>query len=459
MQKKQQHLGNVIEEGVIVSESPSAAAISLNKNDWPYRIFGILTVFITFGVLLGWAGSAPLASAIIAPGQIVVSSRNKIVQHYDGGRVKNIYFKEGDIVQKGDTIIRLDSEDLRAQLESTQSQIWQSQASQERLIAERDEKELKFSATLLSAAAKSKTLKDILNTQKNIFILGSSTLNQSSAILTQRKKQANEQILGNKNVLSSLYKRKALLEEDIASMKTLVSRNLLPRNNLRDKQGQYSELLEDIASRQSDSKRLAEVITEQSQQKNLEKKQFLQNVNLELRDLERQRIELIASKRRLRDLLSRVEIIAPVTGKIEKFDIVTIGAVIQAGKPLFEIVPLSYDFTILANISSTDIDNIYVGQEAEIRLSVFDDSRYFEVLYAKIENIAADTTTDEKSGASYYKTKIEVSKEIIDELKDKKVKLVSGMSVEVVIKTSERTVFDYLVKPLKEMVDRSFNEH
>ncbi len=455
------NLGNVIEGGLVVAESKthSAASIQLKKSDWFYRFFGFLVIFITFGLLIGWAGSAPLASAITAPGTIQVAARNKVVQHLENGKVDKIYVKEGDIVKKGDILLRLDSKALRLQLNATQAQIWESLASQQRLRAERDNIPLRFSQELLSAAKKSSSLRDILKTQRKIFSLGSSTLNQSRAVLAQRKKQAQQQILGNKQVLMSLYRRKASLEKDLASLRPLDQQRLIPRNELRSKEREYNALLGDISSRKFDIERLNEVRSEQNQQQGLEKKRYLQNLNLELRDLERRHIELVATKERLEEKLSHIDIVAPVAGKIEKFDVVTIGAVIQAGTPIMEIVPLDSKFTIIANISVTDIDNLKIGQQAEIRLSIFDDARYFETMYATVENIAADTTLDRQTGFSYYKTRLNISKKIVKELEARKVKLVAGMPVEVVIKTGERTVLEYFLKPLKQMLDNALNEY
>ncbi len=455
--KNKQTLGNVIEDGEIIVKQESSASIELKKNDRPYRIMGLLVLLITFGVLLGWAAMAPLTSAVVAPGRVEVASRIKVVQSPDGGQVKEILVTEGDIVEKDDVLLRMDDEDLLAQYEATQAQIWESLASQERLKAERDHKELQFSDELLAQAKQSSVLADILKTQKYLFTSGREVLTQSQEVLEQRISQAKKQITGNKNILLSLRKREALLAEDIASIKPLVAKELLPKNQLRDKQRVYNQIKGEIASRESDISRLKEVIAEQTQQKALERKRDLKEINSELRSLERRHIELIATKRRLEDKLSNIEIKAPAAGKVEKFDI-TVGAVISSGQIIMEIVPQDYQFSIVANVSLADIDILYVGQEAEVRLSSFDDARYFDVMHTQIVNIASDSTTDKTTGLSYYKTRLAVSDDIIQELKKNNVHLVSGMPAEVVIKTGERTVLDYLVKPITQMIDRAFNE-
>ena len=457
--KNKQALGNVIEAGVLVKDSGAAASIELKKSDRAYRVAGILVVLVTFGALLGWASTAPLMSAVVALGEVKVASNNKVVQHLDGGSVKEIKVKEGDIVEKDQVLLRMDDEDLSAQYSSIQEQIWESLASQERLKAERDNKPLKFSNLLKKQAKTSTVLSDILTTQKNLFTLGGETLDQGREVLVQRRKQAEKQIIGNKNILRSLHKRESLLAEDIAALEPLVKKQLIPQNNLRDKQRAFNEIEGDIASRESEISRLKEVIAEQSQQMGLERKRYLKDSNGELRELERRHIDLVGNIRRINDRLSRIEITAPVAGKIEKFDVVTIGAVISPGQVIMEIVPQDYQFSIIANVALADIDSLYVGQAAEIRLSSFDDARYFDVMYAKIENIASDSSIDKVTGFPFYKTRLSVSKEIVQTLKQNKVRLVAGMPTEVVIKTGDRTVLEYLVKPLAQMIDRSFNEH
>ncbi len=456
--KNKQALGNVIEAGVVVKDSGAAAGIELKKSDRVYRIMGIMVLLITFGALLGWASTAPLMSAVVAMGEIKVASRNKVVQHLDGGRVKEILVREGNIVEKGDVLLKMDDEDLRAQYASIQEQIWESLASQERLKAERDNKSLKFSAVLQKQAKKSSVLRDILKTQRNLFSLGGETLSQGKEVLVQRRKQAEKQIIGNNNILRSLHKRKSLLAKDIAALEPLVKQQLIPQNNLRDKQRAISQINGDIASRESEIARLQEVISEQSQQMGLERKRYLKDSNAELREIERRHIDLVGSIRRLKDRLSRIEIVAPVAGKIEKFDVVTIGAVLSPGQAIMEIVPQDYKFSIIANVALSDIDALYVGQAAEIRLSSFDDARYFDVMYAEIENIASDSTVDQNTGFAFYKTRLAVSEEIVKTLEANKVRLVAGMPAEVVIKTGDRTVLQYLIKPMAQMIDRSFNE-
>ena len=168
--------------------------------------------------------------------------------------------------------------------------------------------------------------------------------------------------------------------------------------------------------------------------------------------------ELQSQRSSLEDKLSRIEIRAPVSGKVKGFNVVTTGAVIKAGEPIMEIVPHESAFTIHARISPMDIDVLHPGLKAEVRIPAFDGSRYFPRLYSDLQDVSSDVYVEEKADSVYYKATLTIDNATMDVLRNEKLQLISGMPVEVVIKTGERTLLDYLTKPLRDMVVKAFNE-
>ncbi|MEJ1396031.1 MAG: HlyD family efflux transporter periplasmic adaptor subunit, partial [Candidatus Sedimenticola sp. (ex Thyasira tokunagai)] len=149
---------------------------------------------------------------------------------------------------------------------------------------------------------------------------------------------------------------------------------------------------------------------------------------------------------------------APVSGKVKGFKVVTIGAVISAGQSIMEIVPVEQDFKINARISIMDIDSLYPGLNAEVRFPVFDGSQRFPSLFADLVDVSTDAYQDEGGEEAYYKASLIIDAVSLERLADEELRLVSGMPVDVIIKTGERTLVDYLLRPLSDMLARAFNE-
>ncbi len=427
-------------------------------DDSAYRKLGWSTLAVTFIFLLGWAGIAPLDSAVVADGRILVASLNKSVQHLDGGLVASIKVQDGDIVEQGQLLLSLDRKPLDIQLDKVTSQLIETEASLERLMAERDgKKELVFPAKLISQA-KTARQPAILSTQQQLFASRRQSLISEQAVLRQRLEQAKGEIASNQNMIKTLRYRLSLLDQDIEGLSRLAAKNLISKAKLREVQRQRTEISGELISHQSEITQLESSTLEILSQITLLQRDFTKEVITSQRELEARRTELQSQQSTLSEKLSRIDIRAPVGGKVKGFDVVTTGAVISAGAPIMEIVPRESLFTIHARVSPMDIDALYPGLKAEVRIPVFDNSRNFPSLYSELKDVSTDVYVEEKSGEAYYKATLTIDDETMATLQKEKLHLISGMPVEVVIKTGERTLLDYLVKPLRDMVVRAFNE-
>ncbi len=427
-------------------------------DDSAYRKLGWSTLAVTFIFLLGWAGIAPLESAVVADGRILVASLNKSVQHLDGGLVASIKVQDGDIVEQGQLLLSLDRKPLDIQLDKVTSQLIETEASLERLMAERDgKKELVFPAKLISQA-KTARQPAILSTQQQLFASRRQALISEQAVLRQRLEQAKGEIASNQSMIKTLRYRLSLLDQDIEGLSRLAAKNLISKAKLREVQRQRTEISGELISHQSEITQLESSTLEILSQITLLQRDFTKEVITSQRELEARRTELQSQQSTLSEKLSRIDIRAPVGGKVKGFDVVTTGAVISAGAPIMEIVPRESLFTIHARVSPMDIDALYPGLKAEVRIPVFDNSRNFPSLYSELKDVSTDVYVGEKSDEAYYKATLTIDDETMATLQKEKLHLISGMPVEVVIKTGERTLLDYLVKPLRDMVVRAFNE-
>ncbi len=437
--------------------SGSAAEMVVKKNDAPYIRAGLITVFVTFVLMLGWSALAPLQSAVVASGRITVASQNKTIQHLDGGLVQEIAVADGDVVVAGQLLVRLDATPLEIQLDNVTEQLVELSANIERLSAERDDKQVLVFSDDLEQKANSDSDRSILDTQQALFRARRDAMKSERKVLEQRIEQSANQITGLDKQIRALQQRIRLLNEDLSGLEKLAAKSMVSKTKVREAKRKRSELRGDAAALEGEKARLTENIVETRQQILLRKQEYQKEVVTRLRDLQTRIIDLRTAERSARDKISRVEVRAPVSGKIKGFEIVTLGAVIKAGQSIMEIVPLDQTFKILAEVSPVDVDVLYPGLKAEVRLPVFDD-RDFPVIYADLQDVSADIYTGEPGGSPYYKATLVVGSDGMAVLAKERANLVSGMPVDVYIQTGERTFLNYLTRPFQNMLARALNE-
>ncbi|MGB0467789.1 MAG: HlyD family type I secretion periplasmic adaptor subunit [Pontibacterium sp.] len=428
------------------------------KDDKPWLITGFVTLLVTFVLLLGWAALAPLQSAVVTSGQISVASLNKTVQHLDGGLVDRIEVKDGDLVEAGQLLLSLHRSPLEIESGRIRGQLLEVQANLERLEAERKgERRLLFSPAVQQEAGLSSN-QEILTTQLQLFSLRGQSLNAERDVLEQRIVQSERQIEGLQVLLLTLEQRRDLLTEDLNATAKLASRKMASQSQLRDRQGRKAEIEGEIAEQKTEIERLRQAIGETRYQISLQLVQYRTEVITRERDFQAQLIRLKAEQRRVEDKLSRVDIRSPVSGKVKGFEVVTRGAVIGAGKPVMEIVPLDKLFRIDVQVSPMDIDSLSPGLKAEVRLPVFAAVQQFPALWADLQDVSTDTYDGQGPNNRYYKAHLVLDEKSTAALEALGLTLVSGMPADLYIKTGERTLLDYLVKPLKAMLAGSLNE-
>lgn len=430
----------------------------LRTDDRAYVRMGFYVLLVTFVLLLGWSALAPLQSAVVANGRLVAASQNKIVQHLDGGLVERILVADGHLVEAGQPLLRLDANPLQIKLSNIGRQLFELHSNLERLSAERSgHTEVKFSAGLHNRA-ESEFDREILDTQHALFHSRRQAVSSEREMLELRSTQASSQIEGLSRMIQSWKQRAYLLEKDLAGLEILSAGKLVSATKVRELQRKRFELSGDIAEREGEVARLKESVAENRQQMVLRQKEYQGEVVTSMRDLQAQLIVLDANRRAVLDKLSRIEIAAPSSGKIKGFNIVTAGAVIRAGEAIMEIVSVETSYRIHARVSPMDVDALHPGMQAEVRMPTFDGSRNFPVIYADLEDVSADAYTNEAEDISYYKATLALERDGLGVLADEGAQLIPGMPVEVFLRTGERTFFDYLTRPLQDLVARALNE-
>ena len=407
--------------------------------------------FVAFG---GWAAWAPLQSAAIAPGIVAVESNRKTIKHLEGGIIADLKVRDGDLVKAGQTLIRLDDTQARVTLGRLRGRIVAARALEARLIAERDDAaDLIFPASLTANGANTANAETLAG-QVKIFVTRKESLAGQQSILRQQTAQLNEEIGGLNGLIRAENTQIKLIGAEISDVQLLVRKGLAKRSRLLVWQRQQAEIegarSRNIAAVARAKQQIAETRPRVSELKTQRLKQMVE----ELRATQTELFDLEERVRSAEDVLVRTKIITPLDGTIVGPQILTPGGVIGPGEALMDLVPSGAGMIIESQVDPNDIDVVHAGLPAQVRLTAFN-QRNLAPIEGKVLTLSADRLTDKRSGVPYFLARVIL---VEDLAKDLAVALYPGMQAEVMIVTGERTVLDYVFRPLSQSLGRAFRE-
>jgi HlyD family secretion protein len=415
---------------------------------------GVLVSVLVLG-LGGWASTTEISGALIAQGTVVVDSSIKKVQHPTGGVVGEVRVRDGDRVKAGDILIRLDETVTRANLAIVTKGLNELYARKARLGAERDGVDTMAVPRELADSIDNPDIKDAIDSERKLFELRRTARLGQQNQLHQRIQQLQEQITGLVAQQDAKAKELGFIDQELAGVRELWKKNLVQLDRLtaleRDEakiQGDRGALIANTAEAKG---RIAEI---QLQILQIDQ-QFTSDVAKELRETDSKIGELVERKVTAQDQLKRTDIRAPQDGTVFQSTANTVGGVIAAGAPIMLIVPESDKLSVDVKVEPKDIDLVAFGQAVLLRFSAFN-QRTTPEINGTVERIAADTNVDQRTGQSYYLVRISIDANEVQRLGP--VKLTPGMPVEAFVRTGERTLMAYLIKPLHDQLMRSFRE-
>lgn len=435
--------------------APDDAAIRKWDASFALRL-GLLSVFVLVFGLGAWAAFASISGAVVASGRLKVQSERQVVQHLEGGVVDQILVKEGDIVEAGDVLVRLDDTQLRAELAIVESQLWETLARVARLEAEQaSEPALRFNDDLLAAAAGSEDVAALVRGQQRLFEARLDTVRRETEQLRERQIQIRDEIGGAEAQRASLERQLDFIDEELEAQRTLLDRGLTQASRVlaleREKarlEGQAGGLTAQIAQSRG---RITEI---DIQLVGLEAVRIEEAIT-QLRDLKTNEAELRERRLSIVDTLDRLDIRAPRSGAVLGQTVFAERAVIRPAEPVLYIVPTNEALVVEARIEPQNVDQVYPGQPARLRFSAFNQRTTPEVDSAVLR-VSADAFTDEQTGVSYYTADLAVTERTMAQLGD--VTLVAGMPVDAFIQTGERSPLSYFMRPMADFFARSMRE-
>jgi HlyD family secretion protein len=420
-----------------------------------HLIVGLAMVVLVAVGLGGWASMQEISGALIAPGQIVVESNVKKVQHPTGGVVGELRAHDGDIVKAGDVVVRLDDTVTKANLAIVTKNLDAAMARAARLEAEqRGLDKIKFPPPLTNRAS-DPDVAAIIASEAKLFDVRVNGRTGQKAQLRERITQLNEEIAGLTAQETAKLQEIDLVQKELTGVKQLYDQHLVQLSRLTTLQRDAARLNGERAQYVAARAQAKGKITETELQIIQVDKDSLSEVAKDLRESNDKIGEFVERKVTAEDQLRRVDIRAPQDGMVEQSNVHTVGGVITAGDTVMLIVPQSDDLQVEAKVNPQDIDKLQIGQKTLLRLSAFN-QRTTPELSGVVSRVSPDVTTDQRTGQSYYTIRVSMPPEEIARLGE--VKLIPGMPAEAFVQTGDRTVISYLMKPLSDQLMRAFRE-
>ncbi len=432
----------------------------MSDQTWSARkpiIIGLIGLVVLVGGFGTWAVRSSIAGAIIAGGRIEVERNRQVVQHPDGGVVDEILVNEGDTVEEGEILIRLDANLLSSQLLIVEGQLFELMARRGRLEAESEGADtIDFEPELLEAAENRPDVRDLIEGQKRLFSARQDSVDRETEQLEKRRSQIENQITGILAQQDSLKQQIELIREELVDQQTLLDKGLAQagrvlalRRTEADLSGTLGEL---VASEAAQEGRITEIDIEILKLGTSQREEAITR----LRDLRYRELELAEQRRSLQEQLSRLDIKAPVSGIVYGLQVHTPRSVLRPADPVLFVVPQDRPLVIAARVEPIHIDQIHVGQEVILRFSALD-QRQTPELIGTVTQVSADAFEDEASRVSYYRAEIELKEGEQAKLPEGSV-LIPGMPVEAFIRTEDQSPIYYLVKPLADYFTKAFRE-
>ncbi len=415
-----------------------------------HMLFALLLTIVIIGGIGGWAAFTEISGAVVSSGTIVVESNIKQVQHREGGIVRDIRVKNGDVVEAGDLLIRLDDTVTRANLAVVTKQLTDLTAQELRLAAERDDLQ-----TIEWPEQRVASLGDVERGQQLLLEARQNSKEGRKNQLEEQIRQFNKQTEGLEAQVAAKTSEIELIGEELGDLGGLLDKQLVSKSRVtalrREKarlDGEYGDLIAQIArTREAISERHIQILQIEETYR-AEVLENLQEVRSRIAQLEEQKIAA-------EDELTRVDILAPRNGYVHQLAVHTIGGVIAPGETIMQIVPREDQLIVETQVRPVDIDQMSPGQHARVRFPSFD-QRTTPELNAELLTISADLNQDERTGMSFYVARLVIDESELTKLGDQA--LVPGMPVETFLQTGDRTVLSYLVKPIRDQIAHALRE-
>jgi len=403
---------------------------------------------VGFLALIAWSATTEIKETAITFGQVMPTSAVNKIQHLEGGIIEEIMVRDGDLVEKGQVLLRLKADGAQAELSQTETRLGNLQLEAERFRALAEGREPDF--TILH-----ERYPELAQNQEEIYRIQTELDANQNEILQVQIKERNAELAQLSEQEATLRKSVDLLSQEVTMRRSLYEQGLNSKVLFLNIQRELNEAQGNLSGVVAEQARARETIAEAKLRLNeLEKSQREESIT-ELGRLGGEIAQAREALRKLRDRVARLEIVAPTRGYIKGLQFTTIGGVIAPAQVVMELVPIDDVLIAETRISTEDIGHVHLGQPVTVKVSAFDFIRYGGI-QGELVSISASTFVDE-DGRPYYKGKVALEADAVGEGATAQ-KIIPGMTVQADIQTGERTLLQYLLKPVYVSLDQAFSE-
>ena len=418
--------------------------------------WGVWLVLAGFGGFLLWSWLAPLDAGVVATGTVKVTNNRKAVQHLTGGTVEAILVREGDLVKKGQEVVRLDSLRAAAEEGAISAQYIVSKTVENRLEAERDGRDVvTYDPELLKRFKGDYRLEAAMDLQQRLLDTRRAGLAGEISILQENLAASAVQLKGLQQVYSARASQIGFLNQELQGTRVLSAEGYVPRNRLLELERSNADLSAGQAENLNNIARVRSQTTEIKLRILQRQHDYLKEVESQLTETAKENTTLADRLRALDYEVTHTVIRSPIDGMVQGLSIATVGGVIQPGFKIMEIVPLNEPLQVDAMIPVQAIDKMVPDLPVDISFPAFNHAQTPNIP-GRVLTISADRLMDEESKEPFYLAQVEVTPDGMNLLGSNHIR--PGMPATVTIKTGERNMLSYLLKPMLERVDSSFKE-
>jgi protease secretion system membrane fusion protein len=431
--------------------------LRINADSARVSRMGLAILLLGFGGFLAWAALAPLDEGVPTEGVVSLEGNHKVIQHLMGGIVSEILVHEGQMVQAGDMLIRLDDTATRSRAEEIRQHYYGLLAQESRLRAEKaGAATISFHPELLRNG-QDPMVQQYMRNQSQLLHARQQAMAADIAGMQEAIEGQQALIEGYKGILDSYRGQLALLEKQLGGVRELAFEGYAPRNQQNELEQKAAQLQGDIANTEANLLRSNRTILELNQRISARRQTEMKEIDTEMSQV-MLAVQTAAERYKpASDELRRIDIVSPVSGQVVGLQVHTIGAVIQPGQKIMDIVPVDETLLLDARIPPHLIDRIHAGQIADVRFSSFSNSPQL-LLEGKVRTVSSDLLTDQSGPMpiSYYLARIAITPEGMQTLGERR--LQPGMPAQIVVRTGERTLLTYLMHPLVKRIAASMKE-
>jgi protease secretion system membrane fusion protein len=431
--------------------------LEVNTDARSFSRVGWMIVILGLGAFLLWGLFAPLDKGVPLSGTVAKESNRKAFQHMTGGTIKDILVKDGDMVKEGQVLVRMNGTMAKSAYETSDAQYLTARAAEARLSAERDgHKSIKFPAEL-EQRRNDPRVADLMALQGQLLTSRQMSLQNELGSVDENIAGLKEQIRGLEESRDSKKVQMGYLKEQLEGMRDLAKDGYVARNRLLDLERTYAQLSGAVSEDIGNIARARRQVLEMGLRKAQRMQDYQKEVRTQLSDVEREAEALGARLQGQKFEVDNVEVRSPVSGTVTALAVFTQGGVVQPGFKMMEIVPTDDPMVVEGSLAVNLVDRVHPGLKTELIFSAFNANKTPHIP-GEVEQVAADRSVDERTGAPFYKVRVRVTPEGQKMIAQHKMDVRPGMPVELFVKTGERTMMNYLLKPIFDRAKSSMAE-